>query len=608
MTNFKELISTLLVSDLKKCLPFLPKDRKITRKADIVEYIYEQCKQHHKKYWQQLDRLEKNVVSEMLYQKSSKEGNFFNASRFKAKYEDIPNFFKKSTWGSRTPETSYLCLFIYDGKMPEEYREWMKTYIEKPQAVRIPTISEENLPTIVKLTITDYDKERGVSSHPKVKVLHTEEMIARDLETLLRFIESGQCAVSDKTNRATAVTLRKLDEILLGGDYYQPEDDDKWAGSSIRPIRSFALPLIVQAGGLAKRVGKKLQLTSTGKKALSAPLHKTVKTLYQRWRNKGLIDEFSRVDTIKGQASKGRIMTAVAPRRKAIETILQQCPLDQGWVGIDSLFQYIKSTDSTLEITHNEWKLYISDREYGALGYSSFHDFEILQGRYILAYFFEYLATMGLIDIAYTTPYEIRNDYSDLWGIDDLYHLSRYDGLLFFRINPLGAYCLEMAKTYQATVIEKSALLTIDEALHIHLLRPADPAETMILERYAKSLSINEWQLSESSLLQAMENHYTADKFQQFLIENSNQNNPNEELANFFKTAFDRENSLKDLGTARLLHCYSEPFAKMLASSRETQKYCTHAGGLVLVIPEKTKKQFMKGLHRLGYVYPQENG
>lgn len=614
MSNFQQILLTLTVSELKTRLPLLSKTLKPTRKDHIIEYVYNDCKQYHKTYWQQLDVLEKKVIAEMLYQdNSSVENELFNIYRFKAKYGELPeHFIRRNSWGSHasTPsKKSYLTVFIFNGKLPDEYRQWMSAYVEKPQAALIPTIDEQKLPTFIEYEPDQYEKKYGAQSNPKIKRLHTEEMVSRDLESLLRFIESGQCTVSDKTQRPTAVSMRKLDAILLGGDYYQADDEwdvRKWSGSPIRPIRSFAWPLIVQSGGLAKRVGKKLQLSNAGKKALNAPLHKTVKTLYQRWRNKGLLDEFSRIDTIKGQASKGRVMTAVSPRRKAIEAILQQCPLNGGWTGIDSLFQYIKSTDSELQISHNEWKLYINDSQYGALGYSSAHEFEILEGRYILVYLFEYLATLGLIDIAYTIPYNIRDDYSDLWGVDDLFHLSRYDGLLYFRINPLGAYCLEMSDDYQPMVIEKSALLNVDAALHIHLLRNADPAEIMMLERYTKVLSANEWQLSTDSLLAAMKNNFSADKFLPFLLENSTQDKLNELLSDFFNAAAERENALKDFGAARLLHCHSKPFANMLANAKETKKYCIYAGERVLVIPEKTKTKFIQGLHKLGYVYPQE--
>ena len=83
----------------------------------------------------------------------------------------------------------------------------------------------------------------------------------------------------------------------------------------------------------------------------------------------------------------------------------------------------------------------------------------------------------------------------------------------------------------------------------------------MVLERYSKPLSATEWQLTEKSSLQAMDNGFSADKFKEFLLENSEQKNLATEVNYFFKAAFERENALTDMGSARLLHCYSKPFA-----------------------------------------------
>ncbi|MBI4583704.1 MAG: hypothetical protein HY717_06750 [Planctomycetes bacterium] len=100
------------------------------------------------------------------------------------------------------------------------------------------------------------------------------------------------------------------------------------------------------------------------------------------------------------------------------------------------------------------WSLYISERQYGSLGYSGSHEWSILQGRYVLCILFEYAAAFGLIDLAYIPPAGLRNDYRKLWGTDNLSFLSRYDGLLYFRLNPLGAYCLEVADSYTPKALE----------------------------------------------------------------------------------------------------------------------------------------------------------
>ena len=52
-------------------------------------------------------------------------------------------------------------------------------------------------------------------------------------------------------------------------------------------------------------------------------------------------------------------------------------------------------------IARNEWKLYIAELQYGSFGYTDESTWTLLQGRFIMAMFFEYAATLGLIDIAY---------------------------------------------------------------------------------------------------------------------------------------------------------------------------------------------------------------
>lgn len=627
MDNFYEILEMLNVSELKTCLPLLITKKKPTRKADIIKLITDDCTKHHRDYWDKLSELEKKVVQETIYQETDKPVNFFISYRFKAKYGELPEYFTTPShhYGrnrSNKKVTSYLKVFLYGNQhtMPDEFLQWMKAYVPKPTKTSIPTIDESELPKVISTDIHEYYKERGRSGDFPVHIRLMEDIATKDLESLLRFVETGTFTVSDKTNRATAVTIRKIDGLLLGGDYFQTDevwDLEKYEGSPLLPIRSFAWPLILQASGLARRVGKKLQLTAKGKKSLTTPFHETAFLLYQRWRNKRLLDEFSRIDTIKGQASKGRVMSAVAERKKHIEELLTECPANE-WINIDSLFQYAMAKGTKLKVCNNDWKLYIGDSNYGSLGYGGMGGFNVLEGRYILVYFFEYLATMGLLDIAYTLPYWARTgDLSDMWGADELYHLSRYDGLRYFRINPLGAYCLGMTDTYEPRIIEKPALLEIDENLKLNLLRDAEASENMMLERYAEQLSDKQWQLTETKILEAMENSFSAGDFQQFL-ENSINNSIKKgvdsvedsslpkSVLTFFATAAEREHALHDQGSARLLQCYSEAFAKVLASNTATKKFCMHVEDRVIVVTDKNKQKFANGLRKLGYIYPQE--
>lgn len=109
----------------------------------------------------------------------------------------------------------------------------------------------------------------------------------------------------------------------------------------------------------------------------------------------------------------------------------------------------MRAGNLSLTVARNErsrWKLYISDPQYGSLGYAGFHNWTLLEGRYTLAVLFEYAATLGLIDIAYTDPAGAREDFRENWGTDDLESLSRYDGLRAIRITARGAYVLGLVE------------------------------------------------------------------------------------------------------------------------------------------------------------------
>ena len=52
-----------------------------------------------------------------------------------------------------------------------------------------------------------------------------ETVVRHDLPALLHLVDSGQVGVSDKTGLATAASLRKIEAVLMGGDFYSAEDE-----------------------------------------------------------------------------------------------------------------------------------------------------------------------------------------------------------------------------------------------------------------------------------------------------------------------------------------------------------------------------------------------
>ena len=432
-------------------------------------------------------------------------------------------------------------------------------------------------------------------------------MVHQDLPAVLRLIAEGGLAVGAKTGLPGAAAVRRLEAVLLGGDWYDAEDDKdepRWAGGPIRPIRPFAWPLLLQTGGLAKIDGSKLGLTAKGKKALSQPVHEVVKLLYERWQRKGSPDELRRVDLIKGQTSKGVRLTAPVDRRLVIEDALRaSCPVG-AWLSVDDLFRQMKAEGYRFDVSGNPWKLYLVDANYGSLGYDGRTSFEILEARYILAYLFEYLATLGMIDVAYSRPYRARHDYYDHWGADDIKFLSRYDGLRYLRLNALGAYCLDLTEDYIAQVTERPPLFRVDADLQLELLRPAEPAEQLQLEQIATPLSADRWGLNTDVIFSRSADADERERIRTFL-EASVEDNLPPEASNLLARVEERATALTDAGPARLIQCRDAALAAMLSTDPATAAHCSRAGERLLCVPQKKLNAFRKGLAKLDFVLPE---
>lgn len=333
-------------------------------------------------------------------------------------------------------------LFSPDGRfVPDDLPADLKTWVPRPPQDSIR-----------------YEPASAVNNVGGIRIFQGELNARIELKAVLRLIEGGKVSVSAKTRRPTAATQRALGQLLPGGDFYPPEWTPDEYTDPIGAIRAFAWPILMQAGGFAQLSGNKLALTKRGRQALTAPVADSVKTLFRRWLTHDLMDEFGRIDQIKGQTSGGgRHMTAAGSRRPVIERPLSDLQVGK-WVAIDEWGRHIRASDGDFEISTDTWRLYITDSQYGSLGYDG--NWDILNKRYLLALLFEYIATMGMIDIAYVYPNQVSADYVDLWGADHLPFLSRYDGLLCFRLNALGAHVLNQTKTYAPSIALPASRLT----------------------------------------------------------------------------------------------------------------------------------------------------
>ena len=275
-------------------------------------------------------------------------------------------------------------------------------------------------------------EDRAAAAGP-VLVRWTAPDALSNLVAVLELAADGQVRCNATSRHPSAATVKLVEDVLVAGDFYD----------SVEPIAAYAWPLLIQVGGLARLTGARLELSPRGRATLARPSYEALAALWARWLGGVSTDELARVDAIKGQRKPGTLTSAVT-RRAAVAVALTA--LEPGaWTGVGKLLGSLRAQRPPLVAARSLralWRLYIADSYYGSLGHAGPRAWDFVEGRYALCVLFEYAATAGLIDVAYTDPRGARDDYRALWGADELSCLSRYDGLVAVRVNELGTAVL----------------------------------------------------------------------------------------------------------------------------------------------------------------------
>ncbi len=421
----------------------------------------------------------------------------------------------------------------------------------------------------------------------------TEQDAQADVRAVLELCAAGKLRCSEQSGRPGSATIAVVASHLAHGDFY-----------GLDPIASFAWPLLVQAGGLAKIEGGRLRLNSKGRAALSEPPENVIRGLWQRWLTHAVIDEFSRVEAVKGQRVRN-VLTAAKPRREIVAKALATCPRDD-WVGVDALFRTMRRGRIGPTVVRNDmalWKLYLVDPQYGSFGYDGYYRWEMLEGRYTLAVVFEYAATLGLVDVDYVHPSGARDDFHDNWGGEDMDALSRYDGLRAIRLTALGSYVLGLTGAYQSPVVADAAALYVLANLDVVATGTLASGDELLLSAYAERTGDRMWSFSAKSLLDALDVGRDLGELTGFLTRCAKTELPSA-LTTLVQDVTRRSGQLADLGHVRLIECTDPAVAALIANDRTLRSLCRPLGESHLAVPLESEREFRTALRRLGYVVP----
>jgi hypothetical protein len=597
--TLESALADCTADDLRK-LAALTGEKPPSRKADIAAVIVRHLAgERLRTVWQGLDELQQAAVAEVVHSDSSR----FDAARFRAKYGKDPGWGSKEDNFRYHQEPSALRFFFYGSVMPADLKARLKAFVPPPRVLEITAL--DDVPSHCNRPFERWNpqqrmSEKGTEAVP-LAVHETERAAQRELQSVLRLVDAGKVAVSDKTRRASASTVEAITALLDSVDYYpHVPAKSKWDDENAGPIRAFAWPLLIQAGGLAQLSGTRLQLTKTGRKALSEPPAATIRTLWTKWMDTTMFDELARIDCVKGQNGKGkRGLTAASSRREAVDLSLGECPAGK-WIATDDFIRYMQASGNDFSVTRNAWDLYICDPQYGSLGYDG--SARVLNERYVLAMLLEYAATLGIIDVALIPPAGARRDFRNLWGTDELPFFSRYDGLMYFRITLLGAWCLGVQSEYEPAPVDEKVVLRILPNLEIAAAGPGlEQSDRLALNAWAIPVSDFVWRLEAGKLLAAIEAGRPVEEFREFLTARSGAAIP-DTVARLLDDVAERCTKVHDRGLARLIECADSALAALIANDTRTRKHCLRAGERHLVVPASSEAAFRRALREAGYL------
>ncbi|MCZ4537441.1 helicase-associated domain-containing protein [Gordonia terrae] len=428
------------------------------------------------------------------------------------------------------------------------------------------------------------------------QVRSTEQEALANVRAVLELCASGQLKCSAKTARPSAATVKTVASHLVNGDFYVDE-----------AIAAFAWPLLVQSAGLAKLDGTRLTLTPKGHAALRNRPEEVILAVWRRWLTHGAIDEFSRIEAVKGQRGTN-VLSATKRRRTTVADGLATCPPGE-WIEIDDLFATMRRKRLSPTIARSEralWRLHILDPEYGSFGYDGHHGWSLLEGRYTMAVTFEYAGTLGLFDLDYRDPVGARTDYHSNWGSDFLETLSRYDGLRRIRLTPLGAYALGLADTFTpAEDLDEVSQLTVLPNLDIVVPRGITHTERLTLAAFATQTADHTWNVSPTTLTAAVGAGRDLTEFTDFLHRRAEHELPST-ITTLIEDVRRRGAQLVDRGYLRVIECADPATAMLIAHDRRLRPLCHLLGDRFLAVQPEHESKFRTALLKLGFGLPAE--
>lgn len=611
LPNLEYSLASFTVEDLKWSAAVLA-TKLPTRKADLIALIVSALTNpaEIERLWSRLTRLQQQVVAETVHNL----GGRYDGELIEAKYPGATAPLGARGYGGthiyfsfgthKKPATLYDILFFasYDSGfyIPSDVAALLRAIAPLPQPAELHSHAD----------LAALGRPRRSKAEVGIMSGDAEHTVFDDLVTTLYLIKQGKISVSPSTRLPTLTSVRQLKQRLLLGDYFGDQEYTR-SEDAIRPL---ALTMLVQAARWAApgSSGGKLELTKAGQTLLDTRLEAAhVREAWSRWLKSDLLDELGRIRAIKGQQSKAARLTKPAERREKLVSILRACPVDR-WINLDEFFRYMRAEGQAPVIERNSPSaLYIgSYSEYG-WEYNRANYWNIVIGSYLRAVLWEYAATLGLIEIAYTWPEEMPLDVGDSYMLADLEYVSRYDGLLGLRLTQLGAYVLGQTEHYERPAARERSVPVLKVLPNLDVVitdaNRATLQDRIFLERIGVAQSQDVYRLSREQILEAAEQGVDLAQIMAFLTTNSGvaEDELPQTVRVFLSDVASRIGILQEAGRMLLFESLDPYVLTELANKPELRsavRLATIDGQAVLLVQEEREAAVRRQIRKLGYV------
>ncbi len=540
----------------------------------------------------------RNLLAEAAHNKS------VSPAMFESKYRTpCPNMFAYSIYRTESP---LGVLFMYQAEnrhivLCDDLRAELRSLLPKPpQPVLAVT---DSLPA--SLTVSEGGCGKKTSEQRTIQVYEGEQTTLPELSGVLSMAQTGKLKVTPKNLRPTTSAERLLGEILVQPDFQleSPEVEQRWKSDVCGPVRAHAWAVLVQQCGWCRPYGSTLTVTAAGRAMLARPTPAAFREGVLRFLRNDDFDELNRINNIRGQGGRGaRDLTRPSLRRAAAWNSMQQWPAGS-WAVLNDAFHFIFASGNVFITSSDTMTLYIQDPQYGYLGDAG----DELERQYIRSFFMESLATLGLIDVAFVYPHYIWPELGDAWGTDSLSFCSRYDGLLYVRLNRLGEYCLGRTNSWQAQEATHRDLLKIlpnrDVVLSADRTKLSGP-DRHLLDLFTSRKSDDVWHLDRDRILDHAETGGTVEDVRKFLEQRSSAIPDNVRV-----WLDDVERALGTVlgATSAVLVEMADPAAAaLIANDSQAGKHVLLAGPRHLAVPVRHRRALAATLRKHGFILPVE--